>query len=38
MNINSFLQYDILKKAGIKRDRFVDNFHFQTVNIVNIFD
>ena len=28
-----FLQYDILKQAGIKIPIFIDNFHFQTVNI-----
>ena len=32
-----FLQYDILKQAGIKIPIFIDNFHFQTVNIDGMY-
>ena len=32
LDIN-FLQYDIRNQAGIKIPIFIDDFHFQTVNI-----
>ena len=35
--INFFSQYNILKQAGIKIPIFIDNFHFQTVNIDGMY-